>query len=80
MNLEDQLKNCKNSSYQMMALTDQDKNTALQTFANLILENKDFLLIENKKDLNEQAGKISPSLYQRLVLDEGKNKSTRPGD
>jgi len=62
----------KDASYRMAVLSSDQKDEFLEAFGHLIHENAGFLIKENKKDLKAQKGKISESLYQRLVLDAGK--------
>ena len=70
--MREQLLEAKHSSYKMQTLKTDQKNHALEVFARLIEENKDFLLKENQKDMESQKGKIDSSLYQRLKLDDTK--------
>lgn len=71
--LEESLKNSKNAFLVMATLSTAQKNEALAQFATIIENSADFLLTENRKDI-EQAEKdgLTASLYQRLKLDEGK--------
>lgn len=50
----------------------EEKNKALEHFAELIEKNKTKLISENQKDLKREKGKLSVALYQRLKLDEEK--------
>lgn len=71
--IEALLKQSKNAFYQIANCSTQQKNLALETFAQIIEKNTDFLLTENQKDITqaEQYG-LTQSLYQRLKLDKGK--------
>lgn len=54
---------------QLMRTTDQQKSAALVSLAELINENKDFLLAENAKDLERaHATKLAAPLLDRLTL------------
>jgi len=69
--------NAKNASYQLASLSEQLKNTALKAVAENIKYNQEFILQENKKDLEEaeklvKRGKLTKALYDRLKLDEEK--------
>ncbi len=69
--------NAKNASYLLASLPEQLKNTALNAVAENIKYNQEFILQENKKDLEEaeklvNKGKMSKALYDRLKLDECK--------
>jgi len=70
--MEKSLKSVKSSSLKMRTLSSAEKNSALDEFAKIVKESSDFLLTENQKDLKDQEGKITQSLYQRLKLDQGK--------
>jgi len=64
-------KRAKKASLQMALISPEEKNFALKVMGAALIENKDFLLKQNKKDLKE--GKIqglSGSLMDRLTLDE----------
>lgn len=71
--LEETLKQSKNAFLAMATLSTAQKNEALAQFANIIEQNAAFLLVENKKDI-DQAEKegLTSNLYQRLKLDESK--------
>lgn len=70
--IETLLKAAKTSFYSQSTLSLAQRNEALTIFAQLIDEHQDFLLAENKKDCDAQAGKIANVLYQRLILTSGK--------
>ncbi len=74
MDLLTLLKKCKSQSPEMSSLNHEVKSSALLEFAQLLKQNSDDLLRENKKDLTEQKDKLTPSLYQRLELSSEKIK------
>ena len=67
-----EFKKVKTASLKMAVLNSDQKNSALEEFAKLLLQNKKYLLKENEKDLIAQKGQISTSLYQRLELTAAK--------
>jgi glutamate-5-semialdehyde dehydrogenase len=72
-NLETTLQQSKTAFLAMATLTTEQKNRALQAFADIIAENATFLLAENQKDIQQaEKDSLTSSLYQRLKLDEGK--------
>ena len=75
----EQLKTAKAAFKSFSTLPEETRTKALLKFADLIIENTDFLLNENKKDLNEQKDKISSSLFARLKLDKFKITSLAQG-
>lgn len=79
MTLRETIELVRESSFQMGLLKDEDKNDGLLLFSKLLWENKDQLIVANQKDLAENQGKISSSLYDRLKLDEGKIKTLMSG-
>jgi glutamate-5-semialdehyde dehydrogenase len=58
--------------YELSVLGVATRNQALSAFADLIEERGDFLLEENRKDLDLSRQSLSESLYRRLVLDPAK--------
>jgi glutamate-5-semialdehyde dehydrogenase len=70
--IEVRLKAAREASYKMATLSTQKKNEALENFARALESNFDFLIKENKKDLD--SGDPSSPLYQRLKLDIPKLK------
>ncbi|HSR54493.1 MAG TPA: glutamate-5-semialdehyde dehydrogenase [Acidobacteriota bacterium] len=70
--IEQLLSRAKQASYAAAVLSSSHKNEALTRFARLIEESREFLLEENRKDVEAQRGRISDSLFQRLELDRGK--------
>ena len=68
-----QLKQAREASYVMATLSGEIKTKIIQTFATIIREHQDFLLTENKKDIESfDAAKQSDVLLQRLKLDGSK--------
>mgnify|MGYP005680444723 CR=1 FL=1 len=63
---QDQIfESARSASFEMIKLTLENRNQALQDFAELIQINSEKLLAENAKDLEEQKGKIR--MYSLLV-------------
>lgn len=65
--------------YQLSTLDVEVRNRALEAFARLIDEEKDFLLEENRQDLEEHRGRLADSLYKRLELDASKIRDLLSG-
>ncbi|MFD0051227.1 glutamate-5-semialdehyde dehydrogenase [Actinomycetes bacterium NPDC127524] len=64
-------KAAKKASYLLTGITSLQKNRALKKIAQKLLENKDFLIHENKKDLNSGRQKgFSASILDRIMLSE----------
>lgn len=64
-------KNAKEASYTIMNASSNEKNDALLKMAKKLLENKDYILKENKKDLEKAIEKgTSKAMLDRLSLDE----------
>lgn len=72
MSMREILQKCQQAFQNQSSATAEDRVVALNDFADRIIAKKDFLLKENAKDLQEQEGKISNALYQRLKLDSAK--------
>ncbi len=73
MNIYDQAKLVKKSSFVLMKLSSKEKNEALLKVSRSILEDKEAILIENKKDINEAEKKgIKKSMIDRLLLTENR--------
>lgn len=69
--VENLVKKAKESSYKLAALKTAQKNKALRNMAKALLENKDFIIKENKKDLNNaKEKKLAASFIDRLALTE----------
>ena len=70
--LEERLHMSRQASRNMGILEGQQKNRILDQLALLMDENREFLLRENRKDQDVQRGRISDSLFQRLILTDVK--------
>jgi glutamate-5-semialdehyde dehydrogenase len=66
------LERTKAAFYRMSALPLETRNRALAALASTVHERQDFWLDQNSRDLEDWKGKLSPSLYARLRLDESK--------
>jgi glutamate-5-semialdehyde dehydrogenase len=60
--------NVKNASFILQALSTNDKNSILQAIHQKLVENKEKVLAENKKDLQLSSEAVSPQLYKRLDI------------
>lgn len=74
----------KKAFYTLASLSTDKKNEALFTVANHIEKNKELIMSENKKDLDNaeiliKEGKLSKALYGRLSLTEDKMKTMVQG-
>ena len=70
--VEPMLRTARSAARSMAALTEDERNTALLAFAELVAEHGPALLAANAEDCDREADRLSPALYQRLGLDEGK--------
>ena len=70
--LEQSLRQSREAFLKLSALTADQRNLALNEFAQFISQNSNYLIAENGKDATSQRGQISDSLYQRLKLDAEK--------
>jgi len=70
--LEKLLTETRDAAIDLMGLCSKKKESILQSFSSSINKNRQFLLDENRKDLQQQKNKISSSLFQRLELSEAK--------
>jgi glutamate-5-semialdehyde dehydrogenase len=66
------LKQVRKASHAMAVLPAEEKERALDLFARRIDESRSYLLQENRRDQEQQEGKIPQSLFQRLILDDAK--------
>lgn len=70
----------KEASYELMNATTTEKNNALLSMAENLLRSKDYILEENKKDLQRAIDKgISKSMLDRLSLNEDRLKDMADG-
>lgn len=68
-------KKARQASREMAVITTSDKNTALRIMAKALIENTDYLIKENKKDLKEaETADYSKALVDRLVINEERIK------
>lgn len=79
MNFEDIAKQAKNASLEMAELTTEIKNQALLKIADALEENKSKIFEANKTDLEQANNSVSPSVFNRLKLDENKMRDMIQG-
>lgn len=79
MNFEDIAKQAKNASLEMAELTTEVKNKALLKIADALEENKSQIFEANKIDLEQAKDSVSPSVFNRLKLDENKMRDMIQG-
>lgn len=79
MNFEDIAKQAKNASLEMAELTTEIKNKALLKIADALEENKSQIFEANKTDLEQAKDSVSPSVFNRLKLDENKMRDMIQG-
>ena len=79
MNFEDIAKQAKNASLKMVELTTEVKNKALLKIADALEENKSQIFEANKTDLEQAKDSVSPSVFNRLKLDENKMRDMIQG-
>lgn len=79
MNFEDIAKQAKNASLEMAELTTEVKNRALLKIADALEENKSQIFEANKTDLEQAKDSVSPSVFNRLKLDENKMRDMIQG-
>lgn len=79
MNFEDIAKQAKNASLEMAELTTEVKNKALLKIADALEENKSQIFEANKTDLEQAKDSVSPSVFNRLKLDENKMRDMFQG-
>ena len=72
--MEEVVKRVRQASIELASLSTEQKNQALEVYVQVLEEKQAQLISENQRDLKEQKGKISPSLYQRLELSAKKLK------
>lgn len=58
----------KNAKADVKRLTNEEKNNAISVMADKLLQNADYILCENEKDINDAKGKISYVMIDRLSL------------
>lgn len=79
MNFEDIAKQAKNASLEMAELTTEVKNKVLLKIADALEENKSQIFEANKTDLEQAKDSVSPSVFNRLKLDENKMRDMIQG-
>ncbi len=79
MIFEDIAKQAKNASLEMAELTTEVKNKALLKIADALEENKSQIFEANKTDLEQAKDSVSPSVFNRLKLDENKMRDMIQG-
>lgn len=79
MNFEDIAKQAKNASLEMAELTTEVKNKTLLKIADALEENKSQIFEANKTDLEQAKDSVSPSVFNRLKLDENKMRDMIQG-
>lgn len=79
MDLKTQVGKVRAASWRLAQLTTAQKNQALAALAEALDTHGPDLLQANQRDLQEQAGKLSSPLYQRLKLDAAKLATLRQG-
>ena len=72
--MDNALKLCKEASFKLNNLSNDDIKKALLNIKDALLNNKDYILNENKKDIEESSGKIRPQMIDRLRLDDKRIK------
>ena len=79
MNFEDIAKQAKNASLEMAELTTEVKNQALLKIADALEENKSKIFEANKNNLEQAKDSVSPSVFNRLKLEENKMRDMIQG-
>jgi glutamate-5-semialdehyde dehydrogenase len=64
------LSKCKESVFSLNKLSENDINSLLLKIKNGLINNKDFILEENKKDLEAAKNLIKPQMMDRLALND----------
>lgn len=73
MNTLEKAKSAKYASFKLASIDDKKKSEVIRLAAKQMKDKQDFILAENRKDLDKAASeKISQVLYKRLVLTEEK--------
>ncbi|MBR1942891.1 glutamate-5-semialdehyde dehydrogenase [bacterium] len=79
MNFEEIAKNAKSASLEMADLTTEIKNKALSNIASELEKHCKEIFNANKKDLEHAKETVSPSVFNRLKLDENKMRDMIKG-
>ena len=64
---------------ELARLTSEDKDNALLAMADMLEENSDYIIAENKKDVEAARGKITDVMIDRLSLDGERIKGMADG-
>ena len=64
------LSKCKESVFSLNKLSENDINSLLLKIKDGLINNKDFILEENKKDLEAAKNIIKPQMMDRLALND----------
>jgi glutamate-5-semialdehyde dehydrogenase len=79
MTTKEMLAAAKQASYKAPVLNSGIKNAAIYKMAQCLRERKDEILAVNEKDVKAAEGRLSPSMIDRLRLDEKRIKSMTDG-
>ena len=79
MDFENIVKQAKTASLEMAELTTDIKNEALLNIAEALELNKEKIFEANNLDLEQAKDNVSPSVYNRLKLDENKMRDMIQG-
>ena len=72
--MDNELKKCKEASYKLEKLSDEDISICLVNIKEALLKNKDEIIKQNEIDYENAKGKLSPSMLDRLLLNEKRIK------
>ena len=78
INIKELCMAAKNASYELSAMTANQKNDILTAIADAIIKEKDFILAQNKLDIETLKGKDSAFL-DRLTLNEKRIQAMSEG-
>lgn len=79
MTTDEILSLAKNAKADVKRLTSEEKNRAISAMADKLLEDADYILCENEKDVSDARGKISDVMIDRLSLTKNRIKSMADG-
>ncbi len=71
--------NAKKASYKVSSIDPKLKNKILHDAAENLYKNKNLIIEENEKDVDENKKKLTPSTLDRLILDEKRIESMSTG-
>ena len=72
--MDESLKLCKEASKDLNLLSNEDIKKCLLNIKDALIKNKEYIINENKKDIEESTGKIKPQMIDRLRLDDKRIK------